>query len=89
MNLNKVILLERLCMKIKATKSRLSNYFVLYDMDDMIVCYFDDFEELSKCINYNISQLFSLFMRYGNPIHIEIGHHKYKLFTDSVVKEEL
>ena len=76
-------------MKLKCTKCRLSNYFVLYDMDDMIICYFDDFEELSKCINYNVNQLFSLFNRYGNLIHIEIGNHKYKLFTDNVYKEEL
>lgn len=59
-------------------------YFVLYDKNDIPVCYFDNFEELTKNINYTSSKLVYRFNKYGNSIKIVIGNQFYKLyrFTD-------
>lgn len=60
---------------------RKENYFVLYDMNDNIVCYFDNFEELSKQFNYRLSDLVYQFNRKGSIIDVIINNKYYKLCT--------
>lgn len=59
-----------------------NNYFVLYDLNDNIICYFDDFYELSKYLDY---QLRNLVYQYNatasNIITVIIQKRKYKLAT--------
>lgn len=62
------------------SKKTVDNYFILYDMDDIIVCYFDNFKELSKYINYRYRDLVYEFNNKNtNIINIKIGEIKYKL----------
>lgn len=56
------------------------NYFVLYDKNDIPVCYFENFEELTKHINYNQYDLVKRFKKFGNSIKIIIGNQFYKLY---------
>ncbi len=56
------------------------SYFVLYDKNDIPVCYFDNFEELSKYINYRCSDLVIKFNKFGDSIKIVIGNQFYKLY---------
>ena len=59
-----------------------NNYFVLYDLNDEVVCYFDNFDELSKHINYDICHIVWLFKRINsNLISIVIDNKRYKLAT--------
>ena len=61
---------------------RHNNHFVLYNLDDEIVCYFDNFEELSKYINYRLSNLVCEYNRnMSDVITIIIDNKKYKLLT--------
>ena len=59
-----------------------NNYFVLYDLNDNIICYFDNFYELSKYLDY---QLRNLVYQYNatasNIITVIIQKRKYKLAT--------
>jgi len=69
-----------LCYKSKKFKK--DNYFVLYDLTDNVVCYFDNFEELSKLISYRLSDLVHEYNRYNtNNITVIIDNQKYKLAT--------
>ncbi len=67
----------------KFTSKKIKNdcYFVLYDFNDFPVCYFDNFDELSRHINYSSRRLAILFNAYGNLLHICIGGIMYKLFA--------
>lgn len=66
---------------------RKNNYFVLYDFDDNIICYFDNFEELSKHLNYPCKYLVHQFNTYGSLINIVINQKMYKLFTTNELVE--
>ena len=55
-------------------------YFVLYDMEDNPICYFDNIMELLKHINYRDTDLLSKFSKNYNNINIVIGKRKYKLY---------
>lgn len=68
-------------MKYNSKDFRKDNYFVLYDLNDFPICYFDNFDELSKHLNYRCSDLVSRFNKYGNNLKIVIGNEFYKLFT--------
>ena len=58
------------------------NYFILYDLSDNIICYFDNFKELSKIINYRLSDLVHEYNRNcTNSITVIIDNTKYKLAT--------
>ena len=58
------------------------NYFVLYDENDEIICLFNDFNELSKYINYKLYDLTHEYNRHkSNIITIEIDRKRYKLAT--------
>lgn len=58
------------------------NYFVLYDLNDNIVCYFDNFNELSRYINYSSRKLkYEFSFRNSNIITIIIDNQKMKLAT--------
>lgn len=59
-----------------------NNYFILYDLKDNILCYYDNFKELSKIINYRLSDLVHEYNRNKtNIINIIIDKEKYKLAT--------
>lgn len=66
-------------MKYSSKKS-VDNYFVLYDSNDEIVCYFNDFKELSKYINYRYRDLVYEFNNKNtNVIKVIIDNKKYEL----------
>lgn len=66
-------------MKFSSKKS-VNNYFVLYDKNDEIVCYFDNFNELLKYINYKYKRLIQEFNNNNsNIINIIIENKKYQL----------
>lgn len=69
--------------KVHAKTFRKDNYFVLYDFNDNIICYFDNFDELSKHLNYECKYLVHKFNVYGNLIHIVINNVMYKLYTSN------
>lgn len=69
-------------MKYNSKHFKKNNYFILYDLKDNIICYFDDFEELSKILNYQLRNLVYQFNYHNkNIINIEIDNKKYKLAT--------
>lgn len=69
-------------MKFKSKTFKNSNYFVLYDLDDNIVCYFDNFEELSHLISYSLRDLIREYNRTKSNVKIIIiDNMKYKLAT--------
>lgn len=58
------------------------NFFVLYDLNDEVVCYFDNFQELSNHINQRLYDLVYEYKRHkSNVITIIIDNKKYKLAT--------
>lgn len=61
---------------------RKNNFFVLYNLNDEVISYFDNFDELSRYINYNLGKLVYEYKRYNtNIITIIIDNKKYKLAT--------
>jgi len=69
-------------LKINSKQLKNDNYFVLYDLNDNIVCYFDNFKELSKHINYTTRKLAYQFnFRNTNIIKIIIDEKELKLAT--------
>lgn len=69
-------------MAYKSKIFKKENYFILYDLDDFIVCYFDNFKELSKVFKYSVSDLVHEFNRYDTDRLIVIIHNtKYRLVT--------
>ena len=69
-------------MKYKSKEFKINNYFILYDMNDMIICYFDSFNDLSKYIGYRLSDLVHEYNRYNtNIINIIIDNKKLRLAT--------
>lgn len=59
-----------------------NNYFILYDLYDNIICYFDNFNELSKVLNYRLSDLVHEYNRNCTDIiTVIIDDTKYKLAT--------
>ena len=59
-----------------------NNYFVLYDNNDNLLYYFDNFAELSKIFNYDLRNLvFQYNKNHTNIITIIVENKKYKLAT--------
>lgn len=68
-----------MCYNSKTFKN---NSFILYDLNDEIVCYFDNFTELSKYINYRLSNLVQKYnLNQSDVIPIIIDNKTYKLAT--------
>lgn len=64
------------------SKQLKNNFFVLYDLNDDVVCYFDDFKELSNHITQRLHDLVYEYKRHNsNVITIVIDEKKYKLAT--------
>lgn len=69
-------------MNYKSKTFIYNNYFVLYDLNDNIICYYDSFVELYKIINYKLSDLVREYNRHHTNILIVIVENKkYKLAT--------
>lgn len=69
-------------MKFNSKDFKKNNYFVLYDNKDNIICYFNNYEELSKYINYTARKLVYEFnFRNTNVINIIIDNKKLRLAT--------
>ncbi len=69
-------------MQFTSKSFRSNNYFVLYDSNDEIICYFNNFDELLKYVNYRLSDLVHEYNRNNtNVISIIIDNKKYKLAT--------
>jgi hypothetical protein len=61
---------------------RKENYFILYDLNDNIICYYDNFSELSSILNYRLSDLVHEYNRNKTDnIIVIINNVKYKLAT--------
>jgi len=76
-------------MKYISRRFRKENSFVLYDMNDNIICYFDNFEELSKHLNYRCNDLVRQFNIYGDLIVIRIEGIMYKLYTVNLLETRI
>lgn len=69
-------------MNFESKSFKNNNYFVLYDLSDNIVCYFDNFKELSKIVSYRLSDLVHEYNRNKtNNIVVIINNKKFKLAT--------
>ena len=69
-----------MCYKSKTFRE--NNYFVLYDLNDDIVCYYDSFNDLLKELNYRLCDLVHEYNRNNtNVIIVIINNKKYKLAT--------
>ena len=69
-------------MNYKSKIFRNENFFVLYDLNDNIISYFDSFVELSKFFNYSLSDLVYQYNKnHTDIITIIIDNKKYKLAT--------
>lgn len=68
--------------KYDGKKFRKENFFVMYDLNDNLVNYFDNFEELRKIFNMRLAELV---YKYNNSLfdYVVIVSYdtKYKLFT--------
>lgn len=68
-------------MKYKS-KDFKNNSFILYDLEDNIICYFDNYNELSKYINYTPRKLaYEFNFRNTDIINIIIDNKKLRLAT--------
>lgn len=67
--------------KFTSKDFRKNNYFILYDLNDYCIGYFDNFEELAKITNYKVRELVKLFNRSLGFIYIDIDNKRYKLYT--------
>lgn len=68
-------------MKYKS-KDFKNNSFILYDLEDNIICYFDNYDELSKYINYTPRKLaYEYNFRNTDIINIVIDNKKLRLAT--------
>lgn len=70
--------------KLNGRIFRKYNHFVLYDLNDVIVCYFNSYDELKRYINipaYNLVCRFNASEDYC--INVFIERKKYRLFTFS------
>lgn len=69
-------------MAYKSKTFKNDNFFVLYDSNDDIISYFDNFEELSKVLKYALNDLVHQYNRHNSDvITVIIGNKKYKLAT--------
>lgn len=69
-------------MVYKSKTFKHDNYFILYDLNDSIICYFDNFSELSKVLNYRLCDLVHEYNRNKTDnIVVIIDNTKYKLAT--------
>ena len=69
-------------MKYRSKTFKNDNFFVLYDTNDNIVSYFDNFEDLSKILKYALNDLVHQYNRNNTDIiTVIIGNKKYKLAT--------
>lgn len=69
-------------MKYRSKTFKNDNFFVLYDTNDNIVSYFDNFEDLSKILKYALRDLVHQYNRNNTDIiTVIIGNKKYKLAT--------
>lgn len=71
-------------MKLNSKDFRNNNYFILYDLNDEVICYLDSWEELhNKYLkNYALRNLVYQFNNNKtNVITIIINHKEFKLAT--------
>lgn len=69
-------------MPYRIKEFRKSNFFILYDLEDNIICYFDNFKELSRIFNYKVRDLVHEFNRHSSDrIIVVINNQKYRLIT--------
>ena len=69
-----------MCYSSKQLKN--NNYFILYDMNDNVICYFDNYNELSKHINYTPRKLaYEYNSRKKSIITVKIDNKNLRLAT--------
>ena len=57
------------------------NYFMLYDLNDNIVCYFESYDELLKWIKIPLKYLVFKFKNAQEYINVIVDKKMYKLYT--------
>lgn len=60
---------------------RKNNYFVLYDMNDNLICYFENYNELFQMIQIPLRNLVIRFKQAVDYIIVIINSQRYKLYT--------
>ena len=60
---------------------RKNNYFVLYDMNDNLICYFDNYKELANYTRRPLKKIAFSFSKLVDFIYIVIDNQRYKLYT--------
>lgn len=69
-------------MHYRTKEFKNNNFFILYDLNDNIICYFDNFKELSRIFNYKVTDLVHEFNRHSSDrIIVVINNSKYRLVT--------
>ncbi|MDO4962612.1 MAG: hypothetical protein Q4E75_00710 [bacterium] len=64
------------------SKTFKNNTFVLYDENDEVICYLDNFNEVCNYLNYKLSDLVHEYNRRNTYIiNVKIDNKKYKLAT--------
>ena len=57
------------------------SYYVLYDLNDNVVAYYDDLSEFSSIFNYFLKELNRKFKKsMSNYIYCDIDSQRYKLY---------
>ena len=64
-------------------KSIRKNHFIIYDNQNQIICYLEDFNELSRYINYTLRDLVKRYNKVSinDTINICIDNRLYQLYT--------
>lgn len=71
-------------MKLFTSKIIRENHYVLYDMKDNIIKYYENYDELKKDINYHERNLACRFNKNrSDKIYIVIDKTMYQLYTFS------
>lgn len=68
-------------MKYNSKTFKEQNYFILYDDNDNVLCYFENFDELKKLFNYRLSDIVYQFNKSDGFINVDIEKKRYKLYT--------
>ncbi len=60
---------------------RKNNYFTLYDNNENLICYFENYQELTKYTKLRIQDIVKFFKNSNDYIKITIQKKEYKLYT--------
>ncbi len=68
-------------MTYSSKEFRKRNYFTLYDENDNLICYFNNYDELKKTYKRALRNIVIEFKKTKDFIKITINQKEYKLYT--------